>query len=339
MGQNPEPTKTQQDIELEKAQRSMGGRVDPDPTPTPEEPETPPAPQPEVKKDITPEPPADPTPTDTPPDVPTPPVDNKNLPNRPDRYIPLAKYHGEKKDWETSLSQKDTELAEAKAKIEELTNLSNQGEGTKKDEDIEAFMETSGFDRPTVEGLLKLAGKRLLSPDKLAALDTAESIVHEAKIEEAFATEFKTYGEPELKKHFPNITAEQLQGAKALLDQVAHTKDFKDKTLDFIIFKHLDGLGKLVTQAPADDGAGDPPPQDKKTIEGSRIGAGKPTSLTAKDFEGQSDFSMLNDMDQAERSKLISDFSGATYQKFQQWVKVQSPGVEVMRNGQKVILK
>jgi len=338
MGEQPEPTKTQQDIELAKAQRSMGGRVDPDPTPTPED--TPPAdPQPEVKKDITPEPPKDPTPPEPTPDVPETPAENKIPTNRPDRYIPLAKYHGEKKEWETSMSQKDTELAEAKKKIEELTNLSNQGEGVKKDEDIEAYMAKTGFDRETVEGLLELAEKRLLNPERVAALNTAESIVKEAQIEEAFAKEFTTYGEPELKKHFPNITAEQLTGAKALLDQVAHTKDFKDKTLDFIIFKHLDELGKLVTPAPADDGAGDPPPQDKKTIEGSRIGAGKPTSLTAKDFEGQADFSMLGDMEPAERSKLISDFSVATYQKFQQWVKTQSPGVEVMRNGQKVMLK
>lgn len=324
----PEKKEAVIDEELARAQKSMEGRVDPDPTPAEVIPEPP------KDEDITPAvvPPEeipkveDKKPDDT-PIVPAPKIE------RPQAYIPMPKYLAEKEESNRTEATLTRERDEALAKV---TELSSRQEGVEKDEDIEAFMEETGFDRATVDGFLKLAGKKLLKPEQIEALQKAENIVKEANIEVAFNAEFTKTGEPELKKRFPNATAEQLLKAKTLLDQTAHTADFHDKALDYIIYKQIDEITKIFTDTPEPIVVA---PQSKKTIESSRTGAGKQTSVTAKDFEGQTDFSVLSDMDSAERSKLIKDMPEKTYRSFQSWVANQAPGLEVMRNGQKVILK
>lgn len=330
-----EPKPEDIDPELAKARKSMGNRIDPDPTP---EPETPPVPP----KDVTPDtPPAEVPPKEEPkpevkPDEPPADDPNKKV-KRPEAFIPLKKYHDEKREWEGKATTAEERANVAEAKVAELTTIAAQHDGAQKDEDIEAFMAETGFDRKTVDGFLKLAEKRLLGPERLEAIKTSETIVKEAQLEADFAKEMDSVGTPELKKRFATITDDQLEKAQEFLDKVAHTKAFHDKSLDFIIYKHLDEIEKLIGPEVKPD---DPtPPVAKKTIEGGRPGAGKPTSSTAKDFENATDFSALNDMEPSERTQLIKDFPTATYQKFQTWVKGQTPGVEVMRNGQKVILK
>lgn len=323
------------DADLEKAQKSMGGRMDPDeikPTPPVD---TPPAPTPDPK-DITP-PPATP-PEEKKPGEDIPPAnDPAKKVDRPQAYIPMPKYLSEKAENERLLADKDTKLAEALKKVEELTAIANKDDGAKKDDDIEEFMNTTGFSREVVEGLLKLAEKRILKPEQMEALKTATDVVKEAELEAAYNTEFETSGAPELKKRFPTITAEQMEKAKSFLDQVAHTPGFHDKQLDFIIYKHLGEIEKLFGDAP--ENKDDTPPQTKKTIEGSRMGAGKNTPITVKDFEGQTDFSLLNDMDPSERNLLIRDMPIKMYENFKAWANTQDTGTEVMRDGKRVILK
>lgn len=322
------------DADFEKAKQSMGGRVDPDEPATP--PVETPAPKEESKEDITPAPTVPPKDEPTVPDVvPTPEPPKKVV--RSEAYIPMPKYLSEKAENARLLADKDTQLADALKKVEELSNIAKQGEGAQKDEDIESFMDETGFSREVVEGFLKLASKRLLTPEKVSALETAERIVKEANLEASFAKEMETSGIPELKKRFPAITEAQIEDVQDFLDKVAHTPEFHDKPLDFIIYKHQSDIEKLFGDVPAGDNA--PIPQDKKTIEGGRIGAGKIVSLSAKDFDGKTDFSELNDMDPATRSKLIADFPVKTYENFKSWVAQQEPGVEVMRDGKKVLLK
>ncbi len=335
IAENHDDKKEVIDPELEKAQKSMKGRVDPDPTPEPD-----PTPAPE-KKDVTPEPPAPTPPKEDPKPEPKPDGGIEDDPNkkvkRPEAFIPMKKYHEEKRENERLLAEANKKVEDALKKVEELTQIANQNDGTKKDEDIEAFMAETGFDRPTVDGFLKLAEKRLLGPERLEALKTSENIVKEAQLEADFAKEMDSIGTPALKKQFPAITEEQLEKAQELLDKVAHTNAFHDKPLDFIIYKHLEEIQKLFgDESKPNDTT---PPQTKKTIEPNRPGSGKNTAMTAKDFEGQKDFSALNDLEPSVRNALIKDFPTATYENFKVWVQGQAPGLEVMRNGQKVILK
>lgn len=321
------------DPELEKARKSMGDRVDPDPEPAPANPDEP---KKEDKQDVTPAPKVEETPPeDKKPDI-DPPADPIKKVNRPEAYIPMPKYLSEKQENDRILAEKDAQIADALKKVEELQAIANQKGGDQKDEDIENFMAETGFDRATVDGFLKLAEKKLLKPERLEAIKKAEMIVTETEIEEQFNAEFSKFGEPELKKRYPNITEAGLEKAKKLLDQVSHTADFSKSPLDFIIYKHSEAIEKLI----ADDSKKDDVPQTKKTIESNHPGNGKNTNvLTAKDFEGQTDFSALNDMEPSERSQLIKSFPTKTYENFVAWTGQQDKGIEVMRNGQKVMLK
>lgn len=335
MGENPKNNEV--DPELEKAQRSMAGRIDPDPVAEKEEvPAVDETPTPEAEKpkeeETTPEtPPVTETPKDdVPPVVPQPKVE------RPEAYIPMPKYINEKKDWESKLN-------EANLKIVELTKIATQNEGTEKDEDIEEFMAKTGFDRETVEGFVNIAKKRLekgqtaLSPEQLESVERATAIVKEADLELAFNEEFKNFGEPEIKKMYPTASEEQLKQVRNHLDKVAHTADNRDKPLDFLIYKNKEEIAKIFV-APTEPA----PPLNKKTMETSRLGQGQQVSLTASDFrEGKTSFSALADLDQSVRSEIIKNFDTKTYQEFLQYAKSQENGggVEVMRNGRKVVLK
>ncbi len=327
------------DDELAKAQRSMGGRIDG--TAPAAGAEEKPADNPEAKPPVNPAPaPVNPQPEvkigediTKKPDV----VDDGQKPPvvaRPATYIPMPKYLNEKKDWETRATTAEERAKIAEAEVERLKSISTQNNGAQKDEEIEAFMEQTGFSREVVEGLLTLAEKRVMKPELVDALNRAKVIVAEADLDSAFAAEFTKDGEPALKSTFPEITAEQIAKAKTFIDQVSHTKEFSDKTLDYVIFKHKDEIAKLFGDAPDTT-----PPQTKKTIEGARPGGGKPVGLTAKDFVGKDDFSELNDMDHSTRSNLIKSFDDKTYVKFTQWAANQTGGLEVMRNGAKVTLK
>lgn len=330
MGENP---KNAQDTELEEARKSMGYRVDPDPTPEGEavvepakEPEAPtPAPivepKPEVAEDKQP-------------------VVEPKRPNRPETFIPMPKYHAEKDEWKNTIAAKDAALAEAQRKIEELTALANQKDGAAKDEDIEAFIEKSGFDRETVDDLLALAEKRLspkdvMTPEQRDAVAKATAIVKEAEIEAAFENEFKGVGEPAILKSFPKATPEQIAQAKEYLDQVAHTADNHDKPLNFLVFDHQEKLAEFFAEP-----APEVPGQTKKTLEPSRTGHGKQTTLTAEDFkDGKTDFQLLGELDPAVRSEIVKNLDSKTYASYLQYAKDQAGGVEVMRNGKKIVLK
>lgn len=334
MGENPQVI----DPELEKARKSMGGRIDPDDAPeevpleTPVEPVAVPPKEPEAVAPLEPkEPVIEPKdPADVPPVTPA----------RPEAYIPLPKYHSEKKDWETKNSNLAQQLADANKKVEDLTTIAGQKDGADKDADIEEFMATTGFDRETVEGFLTLAEKRLskgesMSPEEREAVTKATAIVAEAEIEVAFNKEFSDVGEPAIKKLFPTAAPEKLALAKDHLDKLAHTAENKDKPLDFLVFKAQEELAKIFAEeTPA------PEPQTKKTVEPTRMGNGRQTTLTAADFKADdADFALLGELDQSTRSEIIKNFDARTYAKFISYAKNESAGVEVMREGRRVVLK
>lgn len=324
------------DQEYENAKKSMGSRMDSDPTPPkPEEQpkpevETPKVedepketPKTEEKKDVTPPAQEVDTLKDEPKENPT--------VNRGERYIPLAKFH----DTERKHKQ---ELAERDAKIAELQAIASQKPSEQKDEDIEAFMAKTGFDRETVDGLLSLAEKRVMTPEIKGILEQESKKKRDEELDASFSVEFAKDGEPAVKNYFPNATPEQIEKAKAFLNKVAHTKNFADKTLDYVVFKNQTEL-KSIFDSSEDAGEDTPAPQTKKTIEGHRMGTGKPTGLTAKDFEGKTDFSLLNNMEQSARNELIKSFPDKTYDAFNAWVAGQNDGIQVTRNGQRVTLK
>lgn len=321
-----------QDEEHARALKSMAGRIDNDTPPIEEAPLEP------TPAEVTPPKEEEPAPVvkEEPKAEDKPLVQEPKKEERPATYIPMPKYLAEKDEWQKT----QAELAEANRKIEELTILANQKDGVQKDDDIEAYMAETGFDRETVDGLLKLIEKRVnkgevMTPEEREAVTTATELVKEANIEAAFNVEFKDVGVPTIEKMFPNATPEQIEKAKDELDEIAHTKGNHDKSLDYLIFKNQDKLKDIFTVEPDA-----PEPQTKRAMETSRIGSGKPSNFSASDFkDGKTDFAVLGELDPSVRSQIIKDMDTKTYTSFIQFAKKESEGIQVMRDGRKITLK
>ncbi len=241
--------------------------------------------------------------------------DDKGREARPEKYIPLAKYIPEKKEW----GEKE---ADYQKRIAELEAIASTVSEKKQDEAVKAYAEKYGVPEESVADLRKALGiedKKVetpakpdepqapkLSPDQQAAVDEANLI----KAEKAFETEFTDVGVPELKKHFPNATPEQLEKAKKELEALATTRDYLDKPLDFIVYKEQSELAKLF-----------PEPKAPRGVEANRVAPQKSTDMTADDFKDAKDFSALNDLSATERDKLVKEFSNDTWTRYKLWVK------------------
>ena len=61
-----------------------------------------------------------------------------------------------------------------------------------------------------------------------------------------FEAEFQQ-SQPALKELFPAASPEEMQAIKKELDVLSHTKEFHDKPLDYVAFKHKEKLGALIS--------------------------------------------------------------------------------------------
>jgi len=63
---------------------------------------------------------------------------------------------------------------------------------------------------------------------------------------QAFDSEFESVL-PQLKKDFSTASDEELKSIKTKLDEISHSKEFHDKSLDYVIFKNKKDLSDLVS--------------------------------------------------------------------------------------------
>lgn len=325
------------DEELLAAQKSMGGRIDADEPVVPEpkvdekEKEVPPTPVVEEPK-----PPVVP-PVEPPKDPPVDPLagDKKPIITRPEAYIPLPKYHDEKKAWETEKADFLKKIADLEAKGPTAT--------TSTEDAIAKFAEKHTMDPSMVEELVTILESKLLPADKAAKIDEALKLADSAKQTEQtlksielFKEEFKEVGMPKLSSLYPKATPEQLEAARTFLDAVAHSAGFNDKSLTDIISFKQDDLSKIFTLP---DDTTPPTPSGNKTMESSRPGNGKQATPTAADFKGKTDFTDFLALDQPVQDEIRKSMDNETYQAFVSFMGNKENGVEVMRNGRKVVLK
>jgi len=124
-------------------------------------------------------------------------------------------------------------------------------------EEVKEYLDSSGVLRKDLPEDVK---KKLDVVDKLSKKDEDNEQV------QSFEREW-TDNLPQLKQHFPNAKAEDLEEAKKIVDQVAHSKKFHIYPLDYVIWKNLDKLKPILTR-----------PATNKGVEGSgkaRAGEGK----------------------------------------------------------------
>jgi len=226
---------------------------------------------------------------------------------RPETYIPIAQYTSEKKGW------RETEEG-YKKRISELEAITASKEGAPSSEaKVKAYAEKYGVTEEAVRDLVGLmaadkekeASPSSFTPEQQAQLEEARQI----KAQKAFDDEFTTSAVPELKKHFPNATPEQLAAAKEEIAKLACTKPFLDKSLDFVIYKSQEALAAHFKE-------------DRKGPEGQRGAINGAPHYAPSDFkDGKTSFSELASLSIEERDRVVKGFDPKTWDDYTHFVR------------------
>jgi hypothetical protein len=255
--------------------------------------ETPAAPEPPKPEETKPEPPP-------PVETPAPKAEEAAKPNRPEKYIPIAQYTDEKRQW------RETEDG-YKQRISELETIAKGNpEAKSTDARIKAYAEKYGVDEAAVRDLMALRGDEIASkPSDLSEAQQAElAKAREVNAEKAFTDEFDQVAAPQLKEMFPNATPEQLAAAKEELRSLATTAPFLDKSLDFIAFKSREALASHFKE-------------DRVGPEGARPATRGTPHYSPSDFkDGKTSFKVLDGLPMEDRDRIIRGFDVKTYDEF-----------------------
>lgn len=144
--------------------------------------------------------------------------------------------------------QAERERDEFKQKLEALTTAETPAEKQEAEEDAIAYAKKVGAD-PDLVGRIIADARKGFEPKATGLSDADRALLEEARLaKEAleFEKEFTSIT-PTLKEYFPTATDEEMKAIKEELDTVSHTKDWVDKSLDYIAFKHKEKLSALVS--------------------------------------------------------------------------------------------
>lgn len=141
----------------------------------------------------------------------------------------------------------EKERDELKAKLEAVATADTPEEKQEAKDELEAFAKEIGADPGSIRKMRDLFLKDIQPSSGLTAEDRA--LLQKAKAiedKQAFDTEFSTLT-PTLKEYFPTASQEETDAIKAKLDELAHSKEWHDKSLDYIAFKNKETLSALTS--------------------------------------------------------------------------------------------
>ena len=169
------------------------------------------------------------------------------------KYIPVAKYTNEKREWNTEKESMEAQLADYKAKLEAAA------EDGKKFTDVELKDYFQKFNipenqQPAVKEMLSLAAKQHQIPDDVTTqLSTMQSKLAEYEDEKRFDTDWRGFAK-DFVSQYPNATYAQLEQAKEAMDILSHHEDkYLDKEFDYIAFREKPIFDEIF-QAPVKKG-------------------------------------------------------------------------------------
>lgn len=262
------------------------------------------------------------------------------------KVIPIKRLHDEKRKREAV----EAEKVELQKQLDELKKISNVTvEGSLKESDaIKALAEKHGYDEEATEDLVKIIRSGLTVDKETliktmfgedADIETLKKVVESTKkqeMEQAFEIEYQDVV-PEIKKQFPTVSPEQLQEVRKKLNEISHTTWGIDKDLDYILYKKKDVFEKLITSEPT--GTDTTVTKKRPAPEGGRIGKGKPSELSAKDFTGKNpkSFEELANLSESEREKIVKDFDPMT--RINYWKSLPSKSGDTIKRGGKLVAK
>jgi hypothetical protein len=149
--------------------------------------------------------------------------------------------------------QAERERDDFKRLLEERANAATPQERQEAQDELDAYAQEIGADAQALKRMkalfLKDVPQASLSDEDRAAIEEIRQFkAQNQKVMEKqlFEEEFRSTV-PTLKDMFPSASDEELDAMKGKLDELAHTKDFHDKSLDYVAFKHRTQLEQLVS--------------------------------------------------------------------------------------------
>lgn len=154
------------------------------------------------------------------------------------------------KDERQKRQEAETKAAELEAKLAEASRAQDGKPAAEATQDAIAYAKEVGADPALVQRIIDDARKGIgMDPETKQLLEGVKTFMESnAKVIEAqkFNEEFESIT-PSLKEMFPNATADELGAIKQQLDTLSHTKEWHDKSLDYVAFKNRDTLSALVS--------------------------------------------------------------------------------------------
>lgn len=147
----------------------------------------------------------------------------------------------------------ERERDELKQKLEAVNTADTPAEKKEAQDDLDAFATEINADPTALKRMRELFLKDIKpSSDneeikqQLDEFKRWKEDNQQAIEKQAFEDEFKSV-QPTLKELFPDVKSEELDEIKQELDTISHSKEWHDKPLDYIAFKHKEKLSALVS--------------------------------------------------------------------------------------------
>ena len=146
----------------------------------------------------------------------------------------------------------ETENTELKGKLEALSNADTKEEKKEALDDIDELAKEINAD-PAYLRKLKTIFLKDVKPtdDESLKKDLADFKDWKTKNQEViekqlFEDEFSTVL-PQIKSDFPKISDEEMKSVKQSLDKLSHSKEYHDKSLDYVVFKEKENITALIS--------------------------------------------------------------------------------------------
>ena len=147
--------------------------------------------------------------------------------------------------------QAERERDEYAEKLKGLTDAKTPEEKQDASDEIEAFAKEINADPATLRRMRELFIKETpgLSEEDRKAIEEIRAFkaqTQQAQERQLFEQELSKVT-PVLKEYFPNVSDSELDTIKKELDRISHTKEWHDKDLEYIAFKHKETLSAFVS--------------------------------------------------------------------------------------------
>ena len=153
------------------------------------------------------------------------------------KYIPVAKYTDEKREWKSELERRDAQISELTAKYEQAA-----AEGRKFSEfELKDYFQKFGIppgQQPAMTEMLAMAAKQHRIPDEVTSqISSMQGKLAEFEDRQKFDSDWRGFAS-DFVKQYPSATYSQLEAAKEAMDILSHHEDkYLDKEMDYIAFR------------------------------------------------------------------------------------------------------